>query len=155
MTDLLDALLHAAAYALVGGAMLVVAYYVLDLATPGHLGTHLRGVDALYQMLECPITGTFAFVPQPPAAVKSKNEPLHVMPLLFEGIRRHDEYRQLVLFVPDDPSALDTALLQGRALAECAPQSPVRPAVRSLAEKVAGAPAGSGRRRRRGLRVSR
>ena len=45
MTDLLDALLHAAAYALVGGAMLVVAYYVLDLATPGHLGTHLRGVD--------------------------------------------------------------------------------------------------------------
>ena len=60
-----------------------------------------------------------------------------------------------VLFVPDDPSGLDTALLQGRALAECAPQSPVRPAVRSLAEKVAGAPAGSGRRRRRGLRVSR
>jgi Flp pilus assembly CpaE family ATPase len=60
-----------------------------------------------------------------------------------------------VLFVPDDPSALDTALLQGRALAECAPQSPVRPAVRSLAEKVAGAPVGSGRRRRRGLRVSR
>ncbi len=45
MTDLLDALLHAAAYALVGGAMLVAAYYVLDLATPGHLGTHLRGVD--------------------------------------------------------------------------------------------------------------
>ena len=60
-----------------------------------------------------------------------------------------------VLFVPDDPSALDTALLQGRALAECAPQSPVRKAVRSLAEKVAGAPARSGRRRRRGLRVSR
>ena len=45
MTDLFDALLHAVAYALVGGAMLVVAYYVLDLATPGHLGTHLRGVD--------------------------------------------------------------------------------------------------------------
>ena len=45
MTDLLDALLHAVAYALVGGAMLVAAYYVLDLATPGHLGTHLRGVD--------------------------------------------------------------------------------------------------------------
>ncbi|MEP6648743.1 MAG: hypothetical protein ABJA74_02365 [Lapillicoccus sp.] len=60
-----------------------------------------------------------------------------------------------VLFVPDDPAALDTALLEGRALAECAPQSPVRPAVRSIAEKVAGAPAGSGRRRRRGRRVSR
>jgi uncharacterized membrane protein YjfL (UPF0719 family) len=45
VSDLINALLHAVAYALVGGAMLVVAYYVLDLATPGHLGTHLRGVD--------------------------------------------------------------------------------------------------------------
>jgi hypothetical protein len=45
VTDLLNALFHAVAYALVGGAMLVAAYYVLDLATPGHLGTHLRGVD--------------------------------------------------------------------------------------------------------------
>jgi hypothetical protein len=61
---------------------------------------HLRGVDAIYQLLECPITGTFAFVPQPGA--KSKNEPHDVMSLLFEGIRRHDEYRQLALFVPDD-----------------------------------------------------
>ena len=45
MNDLLNALFHAVVYALVGGAMLVAAYYVLDLATPGHLGTHLRGVD--------------------------------------------------------------------------------------------------------------
>jgi MinD-like ATPase involved in chromosome partitioning or flagellar assembly len=60
-----------------------------------------------------------------------------------------------VLFVPDDPAALDTALLEGRALAECAPQSPVRPAVRAIAEKVAGAPVGGSRRRRRTLRVSR
>jgi Flp pilus assembly CpaE family ATPase len=59
------------------------------------------------------------------------------------------------LFVPDDPAALDAALLQGRALAECAPQSPVRAAVRAIAERVAGAPAGSRRGRRRGLRVSR
>jgi MinD-like ATPase involved in chromosome partitioning or flagellar assembly len=60
-----------------------------------------------------------------------------------------------VLFVPDDPAGLDTALLQGRALAECAPQSPVRAAVRSIAEKVAGAPVTTGRCRRRGRRVSR
>jgi MinD-like ATPase involved in chromosome partitioning or flagellar assembly len=60
-----------------------------------------------------------------------------------------------VLFVPDDPAALDTALLEGRALAECAPQSPVRPAVRAIAEKVAGVPVGGTRRRRRTLRVSR
>jgi MinD-like ATPase involved in chromosome partitioning or flagellar assembly len=60
-----------------------------------------------------------------------------------------------VLFVPDDPAALDAALLEGRALVECAPGSPVRPAVRSLAERVVGVPVGRGRRRRRGLRVSR
>jgi MinD-like ATPase involved in chromosome partitioning or flagellar assembly len=60
-----------------------------------------------------------------------------------------------IVYVPDDPASLDAALLEGRSLAECAPQSPVRPAVRALAEKVAGAPTGSGRRRRRGLRVSR
>ena len=71
---------------------------------------HLRGVDALYQMLECPITGTFAFVPQPATAVKSKNEPHDVMGLLFEGIRRHDEYRQLMLFVPDDVTLRATAV---------------------------------------------
>lgn len=63
---------------------------------------HLRGVDALYQLLERPVTGTFAFVPQPMPAAKPKTEPLDIMPLLFEGIRRHDELRQLMLFVPDD-----------------------------------------------------
>jgi MinD-like ATPase involved in chromosome partitioning or flagellar assembly len=59
-----------------------------------------------------------------------------------------------VLFVPDDPAGLDSALLQGRSLAECAPQSPVRPAVRAIAEQVAGAPAGDRKRRRR-FRVTR
>lgn len=63
---------------------------------------HLRGVDALYQLLECPLAGTFAFVPQPASSAKPRHEPQAVMPLLFEGIRRHDEYRQLALFVPDD-----------------------------------------------------
>jgi hypothetical protein len=32
----------------------------------------------------------------------AKGEPIDVMSLLFEGIRRHDELRQLVLFVSDD-----------------------------------------------------
>jgi hypothetical protein len=44
-SDLLNALFHAVVYAGIAGAMLVVAYYVLDLVTPGHLGSHLLGVD--------------------------------------------------------------------------------------------------------------
>ncbi|GAA0970826.1 hypothetical protein ENKNEFLB_03414 [Nocardioides aquaticus] len=43
--DLFVALYHAVVYAVIAGAMLVVSYYVLDLVTPGHLGSHLRGVD--------------------------------------------------------------------------------------------------------------
>ena len=45
MNDLLDALGHATVYAVVAGALLVLAYYVLDLATPGSLGAHLLGAD--------------------------------------------------------------------------------------------------------------
>jgi hypothetical protein len=57
-------------------------------------------VEALYQLLERPVTGVFAFVPNP--TVKPKGDVHEVMGILFEGIRRHDEYRQLMLFVPDD-----------------------------------------------------
>jgi hypothetical protein len=63
---------------------------------------HLRGTDAMYQLLERPVVGTFAFVPQPATSVKSRSEPLDVMGLIFEGIRRHDELNQFVIFVPDD-----------------------------------------------------
>jgi len=46
MSDLLDAALHAIVYALVGGALVVLALGVLDLLTPGHLGRQLRGGTA-------------------------------------------------------------------------------------------------------------
>ncbi len=41
-------------------------------------------------------------------------------------------------FVPEDRAACDDALLTGRTLAECAPQSPCRQAIRALAVAVAG-----------------
>ena len=62
---------------------------------------HLRGSDALYQMLERPIIGHFAFVPQPLTNVKGKTETTPVMSLLLEGIRRHDELKQAMALVPD------------------------------------------------------
>lgn len=43
MNSLPDAMLHAVVYAFTSGALLVAAYYVLDLITPGHLGRQLRG----------------------------------------------------------------------------------------------------------------
>ena len=61
----------------------------------------LRGVDAVYQLLERPIVGTFAFVPQPPFSVNTKVQPMAVMGLLLEGIRRHDELKQASAVAPD------------------------------------------------------
>jgi hypothetical protein len=62
----------------------------------------LRGADALYQLLERPIVGTFAFVPQPAFSVSQKLQPQAVMSLLLEGIRRHDELKQASVVAPDD-----------------------------------------------------
>lgn len=63
---------------------------------------HIRGADALYEMLERPIIGTFAFVRYPVEAVKSDIAPRDVMGLILEGVRRHDELRRIAAFVPDD-----------------------------------------------------
>lgn len=45
LEDLFIAVYHAVVYALLAGALLVAAYYVLDLLIPGHLGRQLLGVD--------------------------------------------------------------------------------------------------------------
>ena len=71
---------------------------------------HLKGADALYQMLERPITGSFAFVPQPADRFTSKTEPQEVIPLLFEGIRRHDELKEACTVVPDEVSLKPTTV---------------------------------------------
>jgi hypothetical protein len=63
---------------------------------------HIRGVDAMYEMLERPITGTFAFVRYPAEAMKSDIAPREVMGLILEGVRRHDELQRIKAFVPDD-----------------------------------------------------
>ncbi len=54
-----------------------------------------------------------------------------------------------VTFVPEDRAGLDVAMLEGRVLAECAPASPVRAAVRALAATVGGIALGATRRARR------
>jgi MinD-like ATPase involved in chromosome partitioning or flagellar assembly len=55
-----------------------------------------------------------------------------------------------VRFVPDDPAAVDAAVLAGRSVVEQAPESPVRRAVGDLASVVAPWTAPTTRRRRRG-----
>jgi len=71
---------------------------------------HLRGEDAVYQLLERPIVGTFAFVPQAPFSVKLKSDPQGVMSVILEGIRRHDELKQASVVAPDDLSLKPTSV---------------------------------------------
>jgi hypothetical protein len=71
---------------------------------------HIRGVDALYQTLERPIAGTFAFVPYPPEKMKSDNEPIDIMGLLLEGVRRHDELQTMIALVPDGMKLTKTSV---------------------------------------------
>ncbi|MEW6337260.1 MAG: DUF4388 domain-containing protein [Acidobacteriota bacterium] len=65
----------------------------------------LRGETALYQLLEKPGPGTFVFTSPydrgSDSAVRAA-QPLEVVPLLFEGIRRYDEYLAACALVTDD-----------------------------------------------------
>ena len=44
-----------------------------------------------------------------------------------------------ITFLPDDPASVDAAVLSGRTLAECAPESPLRVAIAQLAGSFTGA----------------
>jgi len=63
---------------------------------------NVRGDDALFDMLERPISGTFAFVPYPADKMKTDLPPREMMGLLLEGVRRHDELQRMLAEVPDD-----------------------------------------------------
>jgi MinD-like ATPase involved in chromosome partitioning or flagellar assembly len=58
------------------------------------------------------------------------------------------------VLVPWDPAAFDAAVLGGRPLADAAPRSPARVAIRGLAERLLPEAAESGARRRRGRRLA-
>jgi len=63
---------------------------------------HVRGTDAVYEALERPISGRFAFVPHPPEKMQTQLEPLEIMPILLEGVRRHDELQAILAMIPDE-----------------------------------------------------
>ncbi|HEY7516232.1 MAG TPA: DUF4388 domain-containing protein, partial [Vicinamibacteria bacterium] len=66
----------------------------------------LSGADAVYQLLERPFAGTFAFSHRPGTSSSSPavGEGIEVVRLLLEGMRRHDELRRASLLVSDDAS---------------------------------------------------
>ena len=71
---------------------------------------HIHGTDALYQAFERPVPGSFAFVPYPPERMKSSAEPLEIISVLLEGVRRHDELQRLLAFIPDEMTFTKSAI---------------------------------------------
>jgi len=71
---------------------------------------HIRGVDALYEALERPIAGSFAFVPYPPERMQSDLTPQEIMGPLLEGVRRHDELQRIAALVPGELTLTKTTV---------------------------------------------
>jgi hypothetical protein len=70
----------------------------------------LSGDEAVYQLLERPFRGTFAFVPGAPAVSGDDAQRPDSTQLLLEGLRRHDELRRASVIVPDDSRLEPTGL---------------------------------------------
>lgn len=61
-----------------------------------------QGREALFQLIERPFPATFAFVRGRRQEQPGQAEPLPVMQLLVEGVRRHGELQRALALVPDD-----------------------------------------------------
>lgn len=66
-----------------------------------HVGD-LRGRDAVFQLFEQSVPGTFTFSERADLAGDDSAPPLDVMPLILEALRRHDELRSAKAIVPPD-----------------------------------------------------
>jgi hypothetical protein len=68
-----------------------------------HVGT-LRGEEAIYQLFEKPVPGTFVLKSRRNGSHDGdpNERPREVLPLLLEAVRRYDEFRKARALVPDD-----------------------------------------------------
>jgi Domain of unknown function (DUF4388) len=66
----------------------------------GRLG-HLSGREALYQIIEKPFHGTFAFVSRSDFGAEIA-DPEPLMSLILEGVRRHDHLQRGLALVPEE-----------------------------------------------------
>jgi hypothetical protein len=62
----------------------------------------VKGPEAVYELLERPFPGTFAFISRADIASRDGlRAPEDLFPLLMEGMRRYDEFKQAAALVPD------------------------------------------------------
>ena len=72
----------------------------------------LRGKEAFYQLCERPFPGTFALASHRDAKAEKPAEPtLEIVPLILEGLRRHDELRRASALVADEARLQGTGVV--------------------------------------------
>jgi hypothetical protein len=72
----------------------------------------LRGKEAFYQLCEKPFPGTFALATHRDPKPETSTDPaLEVVPLILEGLRRHDELRRAAALVADDARLQGTGMV--------------------------------------------
>ncbi len=71
---------------------------------------HLRGPDAVYQLLERPVTATFQFASRPEGELPAGGGGTEILNLLFEGMRRYDEFQRAAALVPDTAPLASTGV---------------------------------------------
>jgi len=73
---------------------------------------NLRGVEAVYQLVQRPFPGQFAFVTprEPLPDAPGSGDTLELAPLLLEGLRRYDELKLARALVPDQAVLKPTGL---------------------------------------------
>lgn len=89
----------------------------------------LRGAEAFYLLMERPLASSFRFVAD--ASRQASKNPQELKALLFEGMRRRDEFERLRLLVPDG-AVLQLVDAQGGQL----PKMPLDEADTELATRI-------------------
>ena len=70
---------------------------------------HLRGAEAVYQLLERPVAATFQFASRPDSELPA-GAGAETLSLLFEGMRRYDELQRAAALVPDTAPLASTGM---------------------------------------------
>lgn len=73
---------------------------------------NLRGEAAFYQLFEKPVRGTFTFQSQREGWTDKEGEKslVEVVPMIVEAVRRHDEFKEARVLVPDDVRLTETRI---------------------------------------------
>ena len=104
MQNLADSQISGLLKVLGAGGGVTARVWMQDGLVEAAVGGNLRGEVAVYQLLEDPAPGQFVFgeTHEKPRQEAKLEQPMSVQSVLFEGIRRYDEFNRAAAVVPDE-----------------------------------------------------